>query len=204
MQKEKILKLNSITKLIKIHNFSSAENIINNLMQDASGEFKYLLLLRLAKIFYLTKRHQEALKIIENLKNNPETDKQPDQLYLVNGEIYFGMRDYPEALKNFKQAISYRRSAYMLYRVAETYYNMENYKECLPILQELVSISPDDKNNLQLLAMVYKKIRRYKDAEKIYEKILRLDPMNQSAYAALRNLQLRSYGNINNRQSYNR
>ncbi|TXD34583.1 tetratricopeptide repeat protein [Lujinxingia vulgaris] len=111
-------------------------------------------------------RKTEALDIFRELiANYPQTEFVP-QVLLYFGEYYFDEGEMFEALKAYQKVAEYPESSvypYGLYKLAWTYYNLENYERTIEVFLTVIDAArerPDDGTMVALMRQVRQDIVR--------------------------------------------
>jgi len=128
-------------------------------------------------------------KPIKNISDE-ENVFPPSQSTYDNAVKAFRARKYDSALKGFKAIVDgggkdelVSRSTYWL---GETYYAKKNYKEALPLFQEVLKIKNSEKKaDAQfMIARTYENLGSKAKAKAAYEKVVKNYPMSKNVKAA--------------------
>ena len=162
-------------------NYEKAEKYALKATDLSSNSEWYLL--NLADILELRNQYQDAIKIYQKLgqvsPQNPVIYHRLALLQLKSGYDEEAAKTL-EALQN-KDGIDEETSR----RIFDIYRDNGNQKKAITTLKNLIQAVPDDTRLMNNLASYYMEIGQQKEAQKVYEKILILDPKDPNASMAV-------------------
>jgi tetratricopeptide (TPR) repeat protein len=146
-------------------NYSKALENYNNVLKqpDIPEAMGTSTRFTVAQLYFVMERWQEGIKALEawfRVAENPNASA-----YILMGQGYYQLKDYNHALQNVEKAISMykekgktpKENWYGLQRFL--YYEKENYKKVVTILEEMLVYYPKKQYWVQLSAM-YAEIKR--------------------------------------------
>jgi tetratricopeptide (TPR) repeat protein len=106
------------------------------------------------------------------------------------GRTYEREGNYDAALDQFKEVVKLEPSYFSgTPRLGEQYRYINIIEEVLSEYQTKLEINPNNPETLLVLARIFNSLGRYGQAERYYQQIVQLDPMNREANRELKNLQ---------------
>jgi tetratricopeptide (TPR) repeat protein len=114
--------------------------------------------------------------------------------YFIEANQAFTEQKYRDAIENYEKALELNPNLVQAYRFlgesykavyspgVETERNMERADKALEALKKAYEISPNNEEIIHSLADMYDKLRNFKEAEKLFLKILETNPTNMSNY----------------------
>jgi len=210
-------KLNTAFKYHQQGNFSEAEIIYNELLEQEPDNANVLNLLGL--IFHQYKQYDKAVEYIkraaiiapsdyfyfnlgnmylckkeindaiESFKKAVEIKPDNADAHLSLGDAYREKHENDNAVGCYRQVIKYDKTNYMAYLALGTLLlEMEQVEEASETIEEVLRIKPDEAEILLNLGLYYEKENMYDKAFEIYNKILQLKPDSYKAYLNLSNV----------------
>ncbi len=121
---------------------------------------------------------------------NEALEKHPtDRLFLIMGKEAFQLGYYNEAASYYQQAIERSRDDNLiktgLFQLGQLYYDVGNYKMAKGVLERLVSMEPQNTNNLYLFAETLYELGMYGEAKQVWYAIVKIDPRHTGALQRL-------------------
>ncbi len=173
--------------------FSSAESTLTEFL--AIYENAPLLLMELAKSYYLQERYEEVIHIVEPLRGQDlqagqvavnESLIRYQEAYFL-GKAYEATGDLPRALEMYQQSLGYHQGDFKSYHaLGMISLKCGNYEEALNYLREAGRKAPEDDCVLQSnLGLVYKKLGRLQEAEKALMRAMEINPDRMEAFINL-------------------
>ncbi len=111
----------------------------------------------------------------EALEKNPT-----DRLFLTMGKEAFQLGYYNEAASYYQEAIERSRDDSLikigLLQLGQLYYDVGNYTMAKGVLERLVSMEPQNANNLYLFAETLYALGLYGEAKRVWYSIMKIDP----------------------------
>lgn len=124
--------------------------------------------------------------------SSPQTKSMADPLafqYFSLGSIAFAEADYPTAAASFERALRFDPdSREIRMSLAETYFRMRTLDRAITLVQ---AIPDHDQSTLEFLGKCFRYAGRDRDAEDVYQALVRKDSANASAYWYLSRLALK-------------
>ncbi len=106
------------------------------------------------------------------------------------GRYYEREGNYNAALQQFKEVVKLEPSYFSgTPRLGEQYRYINIIDDVLSEYQTKLQINPNDPQTLLVLARIFNSLGRFGQAERYYQQIVQLDPMNREANRELKNLQ---------------
>ena len=114
--------------------------------------------------------------------------------YFTLANQAFSEQKYRDAIENYEKALELNPNLVQAYRFlgesykavfspgVDTERNMERAEEALEALRKAYEISPENEDIIHSLADMYDKLRNFEEAEKLFLKILEMNPTNMSNY----------------------
>ncbi|HZX10171.1 MAG TPA: tetratricopeptide repeat protein [Acidobacteriota bacterium] len=114
--------------------------------------------------------------------------------YFSNANQAFSEQKYRDAIENYEKALELNPNLVQAHRFlgesykavyspgVETERNMERAQKALEALKKAYEISPDNEEIIHSLADMYDKLRNFEEAEKLFLKILEMNPTDMSNY----------------------
>ncbi|MBD3413213.1 MAG: tetratricopeptide repeat protein [Candidatus Aminicenantes bacterium] len=114
--------------------------------------------------------------------------------YFTNANQAFSEQKYRDAIENYEKALELNPNLVQAHRFlgesykavynpgVETERNMERADKALEALKKAYEISPENEAIIHSLADMYDKLRNFEEAEKLFLKILEMNPTNMSNY----------------------
>jgi len=114
--------------------------------------------------------------------------------YFSNANQAFSEQRYRDAIENYEKALELNSNLVQAYRFlgesykatfspgVDTERNMERADEALEALKKAYEISPENETIIHSLADMYDKLRNFEEAEKLFLKILEMNPTDMSNY----------------------
>ncbi len=114
--------------------------------------------------------------------------------YFTNANQAFSEQKYRDAIENYEKALELNPNLAQAHRFlgesykavfnpgVETERNMERAEKALEALRKAYEISPENETIIHSLADMYDKLRNFEEAEKLFLKILEMNPTNMSNY----------------------
>ena len=125
---------------------------------------------------------QEQKKIFKN-----------EQTFLLSKAFSFYYADNNKAIKIFQEYLNtYGDHLIPLRYLGIIYFRIGKIREAIKYMERAVKAGKEDIKTHELLGQLYLNARRYNDAEKIYLKILKLEPFNKKSLEILANFYERS------------
>jgi tetratricopeptide (TPR) repeat protein len=120
---------------------SDAENILKQAAANNPKEFGYLT--ALAEFYYRTKRHDDMVKVLEQIKSHA---KEYPNAYLLVGDFYFRLGDGDEAVRQYKEGMQADAKQKSVYQKHEIEVLMHQGKRGLAaeVNQEILKDNPKD------------------------------------------------------------
>jgi tetratricopeptide (TPR) repeat protein len=112
----------------------------------------------------------------------------PAMPYMLRGTIYFmNLKNYPLAIEDFKKVIALHEPSNPFdldarYNLGMAYENNGNYAEAIKILDDAITLAPENARGYVLKANNLKHLQQYPEAEALYTKAILLSPQNLDAY----------------------
>jgi len=152
-----------------------SENYKDALNLGASPSLYY----KLAKAYYKTGELHEAIKAIEKAIEWRKEAK----FYLLASQIYLKLNDLNSAYDYANKAFELEDSQASRINLASILFELEKYDEVISLLKPLA------KNNnldaLRLLGRALEAEERYKDAVKIYERVVDIDKKDKGSWMSM-------------------
>ena len=157
-----------------------------------------LAVILLALAVLVTTTSCEKLKV-SNLKAN---------YHFKNANNLFREGKYRQAVTEYELALKYKPDLVQAYRyIGESYkqlykpgvesaLNKELERKALEALNKALEIEPNNKEIIYSLGDMYDKLRRFQEAEKLYLRILELDPQNMDNFYVVAEFYSRYAGEI--------
>lgn len=123
-----------------------------------------------------------------------KTSRLQANYYFTRANSFFSEAKYRNAIEDYEKALSYNPELIDAFRyLGEAYKNlfkpgvttpenMEKANKALEALNRAYEIDPDNKNVIYSLGDMYDKLRNYEEAEKLYLRIIELEPANMNNY----------------------
>ncbi|HHF51597.1 MAG: tetratricopeptide repeat protein [Candidatus Aminicenantes bacterium] len=114
--------------------------------------------------------------------------------YFIKANQAFSEQKYRDAIENYEKALELNPNLVQAHRFlgesykavfspgVETERNMERADKALEALKKAYEISPENEEIIHSLADMYDKLRNFEEAEKLFLKILEMNPTNMSNY----------------------
>lgn len=114
--------------------------------------------------------------------------------FFSNANQAFSEQKYRDAIENYEKALELNPNLVQAHRFlgesykavyspgVETERNMERAQKALEALKKAYEISPDNEEIIHSLADMYDKLRNFEEAEKLFLKILEMNPTDMSNY----------------------
>ncbi|MCG8570557.1 MAG: tetratricopeptide repeat protein [Spirochaetes bacterium] len=114
----------------------------------------------------------------------------PVSLYKMGKTAYFEEK-YEEAIYYLKKALDINPN-YLdaLVELGHIYYDMEQYQYAYQYIKDVLKLSGDKEEHVIFSADIDVKLKKYKQGEEKYQKIIHNNPLNLDAYNGLANLYL--------------
>ena len=119
---------------------------------------------------------------------NALQNKKIAQEKFIAGSLLELKGQYPEAVKEYIDALKYDQQPGIYYAIAKNYYRFNKYSLALDYSQKAVESEPANVEYLTLQASIYSSSHLEDSAETVYNKIVRLDSTNVTAYYNLAQL----------------
>ena len=113
---------------------------------------------------------------------NALQNKKIAQEKFIAGSLLELKGQYPEAVKEYIDALKYDQQPGIYYAIAKNYYRFNKYSLALDYSQKAVESEPANVEYLTLQASIYSSSHLEDSAETVYNKIVRLDSTNVTAY----------------------
>lgn len=111
--------------------------------------------------------------------------------YIINGAIADILDRPKDALVEYHQAAEIDTSSPGIYlALAENYFLLKNYQTTVRLLRKAIRIDPGNIEALELLATCYEKLRRFRHARLVYQRMSELRPNNIEFLYNLTSLQI--------------
>ncbi len=126
-----------------------------------------------------------------NVAASPEyiQSKNIAEEHYMTGALYDFEENYEEALKAYLTALNYDTASAQIYKaIGRSYIHLRQRKTALHFLEKAHQLAPDDRETLYYLAESYYEIRDFDNTEKYYQKLLALEPYNESLMENLAHL----------------
>ena len=137
----------------------------------------------LAEIKMKFKHYREAAELYQELAVNAENDQSK---YLKAVEAYRNADDEMSTLQVFeKMEMAFGKNSYISQQIIGIHLKQENYQAAIAKAKQLARLYKDDSEYLQLYAELEADFGSKKEAEKIYNQIIKLDPENSKALVFL-------------------
>lgn len=160
--------------------------------ENIPAGFREITLKTLAQLTFMEEDYQKALQYSRMLL---ETAEIPDSnTHMLIAQIYFKMENYPLALENASKAVSMEREVgnqikenwYLVLNAI--YYSMNDYKNMLEVLKELVALYPRERYIMNLASV-------YGQMEENKQQMLLMEPLYDAGYLA-REAELMNLANL--------
>ena len=114
--------------------------------------------------------------------------------YFTQANQAFTEQKYRDAIENYEKALELNPNLVQAHRFlgesykavfspgVDTERNMERAEKALEALKKAYEISPENEDIIHSLADMYDKLRNFEEAEKLFLKILEMNPTNMSNY----------------------
>jgi len=103
------------------------------------------------------------------------------------GEIYYGMKDYKNAVDSYDRAIDINpRSLKALYRKKDALKKLEDYRAIIAVADRILKLDSEDRETWFDRGFALEKLKRYKDAVRSYEKAVDIDPKFLKAFQRIK------------------
>ncbi len=118
----------------------------------------------------------QLLKARERANEILEIDPELPEAQAILGEVHYGRKEFPQALKLSRQALKKNPKLQVPYRViGEIYLRQGHVKDSIKVLLEAQRLKPDDVETLKKLSAAYIKDKQYKEAKKNLDKAMKID-----------------------------
>lgn len=170
-------KLDLAFKLKEIGDYTGAEEELIEGLNIASDN--NLLLTSLADLYSRQDRLDEAFSIADQVLSR-EINNQ--RALIIKGDISLKRRKYRDAIDYFRNAIRSGENSYIYKRLIQSLMKNNQFTEALDVCHQSLIKSPQDLKILTLLARCYKKLKFYKEAKELYEKLVSKCPEDKFLY----------------------
>ncbi|MEG8947610.1 tetratricopeptide repeat protein [Rosettibacter firmus] len=106
----------------------------------------------------------------------------------ISGSIQETKGNFQEAINEYLKALSFVQKPGIYYALAKNYYRLNKLSQALQYAKNAVTLEPENKEYLYLLASIYKASHLEDSSIAAYEKILSLDSTDINAYFQLAQL----------------
>jgi tetratricopeptide (TPR) repeat protein len=140
----------------------------------------------LGKLYLEQKNYQDAEEVYEYLTRNYETE---DGYFSRLGTVYFNLKKYENAIAAYNRAIELRSDMPNRYiNLSLCYEAIEDYAQAAEAARKAVKLDQENITYLALLADLLLRSGQKSDAIETLERLLELDPVNESARQRLMEL----------------
>lgn len=132
----------------------------------------------LADIYINKGDDKEAIKILEDLSKGNEYFS--DIINSNLGKIYVRNKDYIKAIEVYKklaEKLYGTNKALVLKQLGDVLIEAGKYDEAAKTFEEAASIQEKDTLSLIVAGRLYEYLKKYNDAERLYLKVLKIDPL---------------------------
>lgn len=132
----------------------------------------------LADIYINKGDDKEAIKILEELSKGNEYFS--DIINSNLGKIYVRNRDYIKAIEVYKklsEKLYGRNKALVLKQLGDVLIEAGKYDEAAKTFEEASALQEEDTLSLIVAGRLYEYLKKYNDAERMYLKVLKIDPL---------------------------
>lgn len=137
-------------------------------------------------------KYQQALKLQPDFV---EAKKNLSVLYYNKSLECFSIHNYDASIEFMTMAKAYGYSKVECYHVmANCYHEIGDYRNLISVCDKLNSLTPNDENVLNYLAMAYLKTEQIEKSQEVYKKILLINPKDS---VAKQNLEYLNYKRTN-------
>ncbi len=154
------------------------KNIFNNSTLE-EGDFVKL-------IDCLAELNQKDLAM-EYLKKYEDSAKDKDRAnYVIGDLLYFKFNMIPESIERFEKYIKHHKTDALVFNTLghlySTYYNDKFLDRQLKYFLKAHSLNPNSRTFLRNVALIYSKLNDFKNADKFYKKVLKVNPKNDDLF----------------------
>ena len=157
--------------------------------------YSYELKFKLAFVYYVTKKHSQALKYLNILE---KIEPSNSEIYILKGQVLTSLDKIDQALQNFQYAISLQTDDEdlnnMYFDIGEIFEDEEKYPLALKFYYKCYDIDNEDDEVIYDIALCYDKIEKYERSIYFYQKYLDIDPFDENVWFNLGTI----YNKINN------
>ncbi len=141
--------------------------------------------LKLAKIYQLTDKDDEAVKVLEkSIHNNPNDAV----AYFQLGNLYEKTGQLEKSIEAYKQSVSLKPDAWTYARLGWVYMALKQYDLAREQFEKSVQLEPNTYFYWNYLGMAYGKLKEKNRAVECFEKSLQLKPEQDSIKKILESL----------------
>ena len=159
---------------IKLKNFSSAIQILENILQYDSTNF--IVLQYLAFVYGLTGNYVKSEQIFSNLYSQNPSDV---TTYILQGELFFELNNLEDAKNLYEKALLFAPDAFEIYvHLGNLYIAKGDYKNAIQSLNKASELCKKNPCILAQLGMAYLQARHISAAVKAYRKAIEIDKNN--------------------------
>lgn len=154
---------------------SGDRNRAYGLLKEAARlDPEYVFTHYLLAYLYFSERNYPLAKVMVDKALQIDVKFYPARRLL--GDIYFEEGKFENAAAEYNAALaSDRRDPALLNSAALTYMNLEKYEKAVPLLEEALSLRPDDINMRYGLACLYRDSGRLQDSVRAYRQVIDKD-----------------------------
>ncbi len=176
------LELKKANQLFKDENWHEAmvkyKNIFNNSTLE-EGDF-----IRLIDCLAELKETDLAMEILKKYEESTEDKVRAD--YVIADLLYFKFNKIPEAIERYERYIKHNSNDALVYNTLghlySTYYNDKFLDKQLSYFLKAYELNPNSKTFIRNIALIYSKLGDFKNADKYYNLILKINPSNNDCF----------------------
>lgn len=125
-----------------------------------------------------------ALEYLKKYEATAEDSHRAD--YVVGDLLYFKFNMIPESIERFEKYIKHNKTDALVYNTLghlySTYYNDKFLDRQLKYFLKAHSLNPNSRTFMRNVALIYSKMDDFKNADKFYQKVLKVNPKNDDLF----------------------
>jgi len=190
----------AILLAISIPNFATAQNLQTAWEQsytaEVAGDYpkaiqlltnsrdrSYMTLLRLGYLNYLAGQHVESMRLYQQCISLMPYAIEP-RLGYVNPAA--AVSNWADVRKQYEEILKIDpKQTLVLYRMGLIHYNLGEYPKALSYFEKVANLYPADYDTLLMYAWTQLQLGKKNEARMLFEKVLLLSPMDESALQGL-------------------